>query len=34
LENNNGLAKNIILIIGDGMSLSTVASARILKVSE
>ena len=28
---NQGLAKNVILFIGDGMSASTVTSARILK---
>ena len=28
---NTKLAKNIVLVVGDGMSLTTVAGARILK---
>ena len=31
LRRNEGLAKNIVIVVGDGMSLSTVAAARIYK---
>lgn len=31
---NNGKAKNVILFVGDGMGLSTVTAARILKYKE
>ena len=31
LENNKKLAKNIVLVIGDGMSISTITGGRIYK---
>ena len=31
LSPNTGLARNVVLVVGDGMSLTTVAGARILK---